>query len=135
MDAPLKYFMRVFAILFFGFLPHAALAVDFTVAAKSGRPTLMHVYRSWNANCQAKLGIVKVLAKPTHGRLRPTQVTTTISVSRFHPERTAHCVGKPTPGFRVDYTSESGFHGTDSFTIQFDYGHRLDSDNYTVNVE
>lgn len=127
--------VRVFAVLLFSFLPQAAFAADFTMAAKSGRPTLMHVYRSWNENCQAKLGVVKVLAKPAHGKLTPTQVTTTISVSRYRPERTAHCIGKPTAGFRVDYTSAPGFHGIDNFTIQFDYGHRPDIDNYTVKVE
>jgi hypothetical protein len=112
-----------------------AAAKDFAMTARSGQTTKMHVYRSWTKDCQSKLGVVKVITKPSHGTLTPTQVTSTIGESRRNPEKTAHCKGVPTNGFRVDYRSEPGFRGTDSFVIQFDYGRASDIDNYIVTVQ
>lgn len=96
---------------------------------------MMHVYRSWTNDCKSKLGIVKVLSKPSHGTLKPTQVKSTIGISRRNPEKSVHCKGVPTNGFRVDYTSAPGFRGIDQFTIQFTYGRGIDIDNYNVNVQ
>ena len=43
--------------------------------------------------------------------------------------------GTPTKGYRVDYTSEPDFHGSDRFKIQFIYGkNNNDIDDYAVNV-
>jgi hypothetical protein len=111
-----------------------ACAKDFTRTVRSGQPTQMHVYRSWTTDCQSKRGVVKVVSKPAHGTLTPTEVQSTISTSRYHPERTAQCMGLPTNGFRVDYRSEPGFRGTDQFAVEFDYGHGPDVDHYLVNV-
>lgn len=111
-------------------------AKDFEKSARSGQPTLMHVYRSWNLDCTSNVGVVKVLAKPLHGTLKPSRVTSTIGVGRRNPERTAHCKGKSTDGFRVDYTSAPKFRGTDRFQIEFSYGTRnTDIDYFTVNVQ
>jgi len=113
-----------------------AYAEDFVKSSKSGQPTLMHVYRSWNKDCTSNIGVVKVLSKPLHGTLKPSHVTSTIGTSRRNPERTEHCRGKSTDGFRVDYTSALNFRGTDHFQIQFSYGKRnTDIDNFTVNVQ
>jgi hypothetical protein len=112
-----------------------ACAESFEKSAKSGQSTVMHVYRSWTKDCQSKPGIVKVVAKPEHGTLKPTAVKSVIGVSRKDPEKSAHCIGMPTDGFRVDYISEAGFHGSDRFKIQFIYGkNNNDIDDYTVNV-
>ncbi len=124
-----------FAVAILCFIPAIASAKDFVKFARSGESTRMGTYRSWNRECQSKLGIVKVLSKPSHGTLMPSEVTSTIGVSRANPERTAHCVGAPTNGFRVDYRSAPGFRGTDQFQIQFTYGQHVDIDNYTVNVQ
>jgi hypothetical protein len=94
----------------------------------------MYVYKSWTRNCESKPGLVKVLSKPMHGTIAPTVVAAKIGVSRVAPQKTAHCQGAPTEGFRVDYTSEPGFRGSDHFTLQFSYGKHTDIDNYTVNV-
>jgi hypothetical protein len=88
---------------------------------------MKHVDRSWTDDCKSRLGIVKVLSKPSHGALTPSEVTSTIGTSRNNPERTAHCEGVPTNGFRVDYVSTPGFRGTDQFQMQFTH-------NYTFNV-
>ncbi len=111
-----------------------ACAKDFTMSARSGQPTQMHVYRSFTADCDSKRGIVKVASRPAHGTLTPSEVQTRIGPSRYKPELTAKCVGLPTNGFRVDYRSEPGFRGTDQFVIEYDYGHGLEVDHYTVNV-
>jgi hypothetical protein len=123
-----------FALLIPCFIAGDACAKDVVVSAKSGQSVQAHVYRSWTNDCQSKLGIVKVLSKPSHGALRPSEVTSTIGTSRTDPEKTAHCKGVATNGFRVDYVSAPGFRGTDQFQIQFTYGRRVDIDNYTVNV-
>jgi hypothetical protein len=127
----MRYLVAVVCLL----MSSSANAKDFTKTAKSGQTTMMATYRSWNKQCESKRGIVKVISKPAHGELTPTEVTTKIGVSRFHPERTTHCVGLPTNGFRVTYTSSPGFHGVDHFVLQFDYGMQVDIDNFTVNVE
>ena len=112
-----------------------ASARDFFRTARSGQTTKMHVYRSWTNDCQNKPGVVRVISKPSHGTLRPSQVTSKIGESRRNPGMTAHCKGVPTNGFRVDYTSQPGFRGTDRFTLQFEYGRAADIDNYVVNVQ
>jgi len=120
-----------FLLCFFAGTAHAG---DFVRSAKSGQSTKMHIYRSWTADCQSKLGIVQVLSKPSHGTITPTEVTAPIGVSRWNPESTAHCKGVLTNGFRVDYVSAPGFRGTDQFQIQFRSGNNVDTDNFTVNV-
>ncbi len=95
----------------------------------------MHVYRSWNLDCTSKFGVVKVIAKPLHGTLKSSRVSSTIGVSRRKPERTAHCKGKYADGFRVDDISAAKFRGTDHFQIELSYGPRnTDIDHFTVNV-
>lgn len=120
-----------FLLCFFAGTAHAE---DFVRSANSGRSTKMHIYRSWTTDCKSTLGIVKVLSKPSHGTLTPTEVTAPIGVSRWNPENTAHCKGVSTNGFRVDYVSAPGFRGTDNFQIQFTSGKHVDVDRYTVNV-
>jgi hypothetical protein len=117
------------------FLAGDALAKDFTKTARSGQSTHMATYRSWGKDCSSRYGMVKVIAKPAHGTLRPSDVAATIGTSRRNPERTAHCKGAPTTGFRVDYTSSPGFRGIDTFTIEFTFGRNVDVDSYTVTVE
>lgn len=112
----------------------SACAEDFVVSAKSGQSTMMHVYRSWTDDCKSKLGIVEVLSKPSHGALTPSEVTSTIGTSRNNPEKTAHCRGVPTDGFRVNYVSTPGLRGIDQFQMQFTHGRYVDIDNDTVNV-
>ena len=115
-------------------IANSASAKDFTISARSGQPTQMHIYNSYTADCQSKRGIVKVASKPAHGTLTPSEVQTTIGTSRYKPERTAGRVGRPTNGFRIEYRSEPGFRGADQFVIEYDYGHGVDVDHYTVNV-
>ena len=113
----------------------SASAKDYVKSARSGQTTKMGIYRSWNNQCESKLGVVTVLSTPSDGTLTPSQITATIGTSRVNPERTAHCKGVPTNGFRVDYTSAPGFRGTDQFRLQFTFGRNVDIDNYTVKVQ
>jgi hypothetical protein len=124
-----------FALCLLAGITGNACAESFVKSAKSGESTMMHVYQSWTKDCQNKPGIVKVVSKPAHGTLKPTEVPSVIGVSRKNPEKTAHCKGTPTNGYRVDYISEPDFHGSDRFKIQFIYGkNNNDIDDYTVNV-
>jgi hypothetical protein len=86
-------------------------------------------------NCESKRGVVKVISKPSHGTITPNEVTTTISLSRVNPEKTVHCLGQPTNGFRIDYKSDPDFKGVDTFILQFSYSGNVDIDHFTVNVQ
>jgi hypothetical protein len=127
--------MKFYILIVFCLVAGDASAKDFTRNALSGKPARMATYRSWTLDCQSKLGVVKVISKPSHGVIIPSEVQSTINASRVRPELTAHCVGKPTNGFRVDYTSERGFKGADYFVLQFTYGRQVDIDHFTVNVQ
>jgi hypothetical protein len=94
-----------------------AEAAEFMLRAKSGASTRIHTYKSWKTDCTANVGVVKLLVKPTHGKLATSAVDTTINVSRHDPAKTAHCVGRPISGFRIDYTPDAGFRGRDTFLI------------------
>jgi hypothetical protein len=54
---------------------------------------MMHVYQSWTKDCKNKPGIAKVVSKPAHGTLKPTEVQSVIGVSRKNPEKTARTAG------------------------------------------
>ena len=80
--------------------------------------------------------VVRVLAKPQHGKLTPhPSVDTTIVRNRFRPGD-SRCQGVPVKGFQVDYRSTPGYHGTDSFVIEatFWHGEKI-VDTFTVTVE
>jgi hypothetical protein len=66
--------------------------------------------------------------------LKTSQVDVKITYPR-DIEKNAHCIGKPVPGFRVEYTSEPNYHGSDSFQIHVTFGKRTDIDNFSINVE
>jgi len=128
--------MRLLALaLFLCLVASNACARDYMRSARSGQLTRMAVYRSWTIDCKNKRGVVTVVSKPAHGTLRPSEIQSTIGASRYHPEVTAHCQGLPTNGFRVDYISNPGFHGTDQFVIQVEYGHGPDIDHFSVDVQ
>jgi hypothetical protein len=122
-------------IALLGLLGPDAHAAQFDLTATSGVKTRVHVYKSWKTDCSANVGIVKLVSKPSHGKLETSAIDSTIGLSRHDPDRTRHCVGKSVPGFRIDYTSEPGFRGTDNFTIQATWGsRRIEVDTYTINV-
>ena len=127
--------MKTFALLcvLTLMLPATARAELRTRMANSGQTTRMVVARSWNLDCDINGGVVKVTAKPQHGKLTNHLIETTVPLNRSGPNNS--CLGRPTKGFEVDYTSERGFHGTDSFSLEVTTGlGRTFSDNYTVLV-
>jgi hypothetical protein len=110
-------------------------AKDFVKQAKSGEATEMWTYASWHSkDCSPNTGIVKLVRKPAHGTLKTSQVDVKITYPR-NPEKNVHCIGKPVPGFRVEYTSEPNFHGSDSFQIHVTFGKRTDIDNFSIKIE
>lgn len=115
---------------------NVANAMDFARTADSGLPARMHIYRSWKSDCSANHGVVKVMTKPKNGKLMSRDVSSIIEVSRKNPERTSHCRGRSIRGFQVDYRSNQGFTGTDTFQIEVTFGKRKpEIDNYTVTVK
>jgi hypothetical protein len=97
----------------------------------------MWIYLSWHSkDCSPNIGVVKLVRKPAHGALKTSQVNQQIAVPRGHSEENAHCIGRVLPGFRVDYTSEPTYRGTDSFQIEVTFGKKhTDIDNFSINVE
>lgn len=111
----------------------AAQALDFERTAPSGRATRMHIYKSWNRDCEANGGVVKVVRKPKHGKLSHRAVQTEIGYARLRGF--TRCTGTPIRGFQVDYQSNRGFRGVDTFVIEVTFGtRRRDVDTYFVDV-
>ena len=104
------------------------------MTALSGSKERMHTYMSWKLKgCVPSTGIVKVIAKPQHGKLTPSNVEALIGHSRHRSNDP--CIGKPMKGFRVDYQSEPGFRGTDTFKIEVTFGKRVpEIDTNTITV-
>lgn len=104
--------------------------------ASSGKTTRMITYKSWKpGECTANVGVVKVVSKPAHGTLTPRPgVATTIGKNRVGNDDS--CMGRAITGFQVDYKSDPGYRGTDSFVIETTYGKRsMTVDAFTVTVE
>jgi hypothetical protein len=124
--------MNLCAIVVFG-ITDAAHAEQFVRTVNSGQTALMYSYASWTKDCQPAHGVVKVLTKPRHGRLFPSKGNITVTRSRF--AEYAHCIGMKINGFKVEYRSTPGYHGTDSFTIEAAWGTaNREVDHYTVTV-
>jgi hypothetical protein len=101
--------------------------------AISGKKTVMWRYSLYRAGCLPEGGVVKVLAKPQHGKLSSSREIITLRRDRF-TSRT-DCIGKQLPGFVVHYTSVPGFRGTDTFQIELTHPRSgSDVDTFTVNV-
>ena len=89
-------------------------AKDLVKTVRSGEPVLMYRYAHWRPDdCSADLGVVKVLAKPRHGKLTPLRETRPIPASGTRNPGPIKCIGKPTPMFAVYYTSHPRFRGVD----------------------
>lgn len=116
--------------------PTIAHAKTLSKTVSSDVQTLMYSYATWKSDCSPEIGVVKVLAKPQHGKLTPEETAGTIRTrGRRHPGPAA-CIGKPTPLFKVYYISEPGFRGGDSFKIEVTYrGRPPDVDTFTVDVK
>jgi hypothetical protein len=103
---------------------HVAAAADAkNVFVKSGEKTEIRTYRSWKGDCTPNKEIVELVVKPQRGKLTTRLVDTTIGRGRFQPDKTA-CLGKPITGSLIEYQSESGYRGPDTFTIEVTYGDR-----------
>jgi hypothetical protein len=109
-------------------------AKDVTRTAASGKPTIVWSCAHWKSDCSPDLG-VKVLVKPEHGTLVPREVQGTIKHPGLRRPGPVACIGKPTPTFKVYYTSAPGFRGTHHFKVEVSYrGDRPDVDTFTVDV-
>jgi hypothetical protein len=117
-------------------LGDSALAKSMTFAVISGKPTRVHAYHSWDpSTCKSNSAKMTVVSRPAHGILIPHVVDHVITNSRFGP--VGHCHGKPIRALQIDYKSEAGYRGNDSFIIDVTFGFegRRDIDTYTVTVE
>ena len=113
-----------------------ASAMEFNRTVPSGVTSRVHHYRSWGKNCEGNGGMVKLLTKPQHGKLTTRTVDSRIEINRFARDGKTECTGRPIKAFEVNYRSDPGFRGTDTFTIEMVTGRgSRDVDNYTVNVQ
>jgi hypothetical protein len=104
----------------------------------SGQPTRVAAYHSWDPenNCAFRTVTMNVSVRPTHGTLVPRVALHTIATTRFGAGGLSKCTGKQTKALEIYYRSNTGFHGTDTFTIDVIFGwqNRHDIDNYLINV-
>jgi hypothetical protein len=109
-------------------------AENFFRTAKSGQVTHMYNYHSWRRDCSANDGVVKVVTKPQHGKLKPSTVMSLVKINRFRADDP--CVGMMMKGFEVEYVSVPGYRGQDSFAIEITFGRRAPVvDTFAVSVE
>jgi hypothetical protein len=113
----------------------SAGADSFVRTVPSGHAVRMHNYASWDRDCSSQFGVVKLVSKPQHGRLITREVETVITVpNRFNGK--ASCMGKSMRVFSVDYKSNAGYRGFDSFTIDATYSKRRRViDHYKISVQ
>ena len=112
----------------------AAQAKQFNQTVQAGKTTKMHAYHSRNRECGPNNSVVKVLTKPTHGKLTNHFVNSIIKNDHWGRLDT-RCAGTPTKAFQVDYTPSPGFHGIDNFSLDVTWGGVMhDIDTYTVTV-
>ena len=114
----------------------AVQARPFNRTVPAGKTTKMHAYQSQgDSDCAATSGVVKVLSKPSHGKITNHAVTSTIMFDHWGKLQT-RCVGTRVRALQVDYTPAAGFHGVDKFSLGVTWGRAThDIDTYTVNVE
>jgi hypothetical protein len=113
-----------------------AHAMQFDRTVPSGTSVSMHRYRSWGRTCEVNGGQAKLLTRPQHGKLTTRTVDSRIEINRFAHNGSTRCTGRPIKAFEVNYRSNPGYHGPDSFTIEFTSGNgQRDTDTYTVNVQ
>ena len=113
-----------------------AHAMQFDRTVPSGTTVRMHHYRSWGKNCEVNGGMVKLLTKPQHGKLTTRTVDSHIQINRFARGGGTPCTGRPIKAFEVNYRSNPGYHGPDSFTIEMTTGSgKRDVDTYSVTVQ
>lgn len=107
-----------------------------TKIVPAGKTSIVSVYTAWDPTyCGSVHGVVKVAAKPQHGRLSNKLIDTTIGYSRFGA--VGQCYGKPTKGFAVLYTPERGYRGSDSFSFDISWPviNRQANDTFAITVQ
>ena len=104
---------------------------------RSGEPTRIRKYFSWNPDCTYKVFNIRITAKPQHGVVEPRFgdhiLSTTDVVSGALPTA---CVGKLIRDVELYYSSEAGFTGSDRFSVEaWAAGVGKLTDTYTLEVK
>jgi hypothetical protein len=111
----------------------AARAEQVTRSVQAGVLATVYIYHSWKPDCSPGSGVVKVLTKPAHGTLSHTDDVSAPNHNRFRAND--GCVGRLMKGFRLQYRSEAGYRGTDSFSVEVLFpGKPRTVDNFSVIV-
>lgn len=93
-----------------------AEARSFLRVTKSGVPLRVWTYHSWTKECDDNSGVVRVVTKPQHGKLKPVRDVSPVQAARNPADP---CRGTVLKGFQVVYTSAPGYRGMDSFVVEF----------------
>jgi hypothetical protein len=89
-----------------------ATASDYTVHAKSGRPTGLIAFSMNDEYCQYVPGVVPVVKlQPAHGRIEMARVT------RKNTTRSNSCFGTEGPATVAVYQSAPGYAGPDAVSL------------------
>jgi hypothetical protein len=116
-------------------MPNLLQARDINLTFVSGKTSRVWTYHSWNhATCETASGVVRVLTKPSHGKVSNHVVDSTLK-NNHYGQPIKSCPGVRIKAFEVDYTSAPGFHGTDSFILDVTWSTGShDTDTYTITV-
>jgi hypothetical protein len=114
-----------------------AQAQPISKSVPANKTTTVFTYSPYShVTCEGVSAVAKLAIKPQHGRvshyLTPAHIPT---INRFNGQPTG-CAPKPNTGFAVTYTPDSGFHGTDTFSLDVEWeGNRRASDVFTIQVQ
>ena len=102
--------------------------------AESGKKQRFANYYFTEGNCiNSSLPTIKILKQPSHGQLSIEEGDAYANYPKDHPH--AVCNGQKVRAMVVYYTSEAGFVGTDSLSLEVIYSNGTFMHNdYTINV-
>lgn len=110
-----------------------AHAIDVQRKAQAGVTTTMWTYHSYDDDCKAGPGIVRLVTKPTNGKASTRYINSAIKTDHWgSPHK---CAGHTIKALAVFYTPNRGFRGIDRFSIDVKWRVKTDSDRFTVLVE
>jgi hypothetical protein len=98
--------------------PASAQVLNLTKDVESGVGAFIAWERAWTRECKTIPVTVTITKRPINGTASvETNVASTIPASTPTSGDTSACAGKPVTGNRVNYKSNAGFRGKDTFSF------------------
>jgi len=104
----------------------------FDVTTDAGRAVAVYTHTKYDEAChQSGIPRIEIISKPEHGKATGNQRRILITTKLIGPD----CIGHTMSGLEVTYVPQKGFHGTDTFSYEVNYGNKSAQNSVTVNVK